>query len=504
MRECNYYRLLPSSNLFQWKYGNNIVFSYSLPINTTNVNPIKSLCSPIECNEQCKLDENCLYTISTFDGGNGRDPDKKDICSRFDAIIDENYVISYYKEVAEKLNIPLFSQINNTFSQENQNINDVEATDPYYKDENPYNISSTLLYGLTIIVLVLVAIILFICKRRSDNEKMLLYTISNMTGNSQSRSRSKSSPSECLSYNNTNLSGSIFQNNFNGSSITINPDNFDNSKYGKSSNNRSSSNLKKSYRKSASSRAPSVHSISTLCTTTSNNNTINLLSNNSSINGQVDSSINDKSVHIPPLTTKKNSTYNYSIKTLSTKDPSLTGLSQNIKTLFANSYSGDNSSIHENFGYSTSNNHSSYSGKSTKDFPYEKLINKDSGGISNSNVKNKYNQHKKQSSSISINIPKVASSSSISISPKNTKNITSPQQPKIVKLKKPVHTKQISISRSVYSEPIVPFNKTTNSEISIKNDDLENIGNLYIDSQEPITINTKINNNNNSSIFKYN
>jgi len=333
---------------------------------------------------------------------------------------------------------------------------------------------------------------------------MLLYTISNMTGNSQSRSRSKSSPSECLSYNNTNLSGSIFQNNFNGSSITINPDNFDNSKYGKSSNNRSSSNLKKSYRKSASSRAPSVHSISTLCTTTSNNNTINLLSNNSSINGQVDSSINDKSVHIPPLTTKKNSTYNYSIKTLSTKDPSLTGLSQNIKTLFANSYSGDNSSIHENFGYSTSNNHSSYSGKSTKDFPYEKLINKDSGGISNSNVKNKYNQHKKQSSSISINIPKVASSSSISISPKNTKNITSPQQPKIVKLKKPVHTKQISISRSVYSEPIVPFNKTTNSEISIKNDDLENIGNLYIDSQEPITINTKINNNNNSSIFKYN
>jgi len=353
---------------------------------------------------------------------------------------------------------------------------------------------------------------LFICKRRSDNEKMLLYTINNMTANSQSqsRSRSKSSPSENLSYlNNTNLSSSFFQNNFNASSITINPDSFDNSKYIKSSNNRSSSNLKKSARKSTCSKAPSVHSISTLCTNISNNNIANASNNNNNNNNsssisvsiQGDSTLNDKNSHPPPLMTKKNSTYNYSIKTFSTKDPALTGLSQNIKTLFANSYNDNNNnnnnsnSLFNDSSYSFSNNRASFSTNSLKEFSYEKLYNKESNTSSSSNVKNKYGHHKKHSSSVSISIPKVASSSSINISPKNTMTVTSPQQPKIVKLKKPVHTKQISISRSVYSEPVLPFN-TAGSEISIKNDEID--GYTPMDSQDPLTIN-----NNTSTLFKY-
>jgi len=401
-------------------------------------------------------------------------------------------------------------------------------SDFYYRDENA-KYSSSLLYGLTIIILVLVAIILFICKRRSDNEKELLYALSNMNGNSQSRSRSrsrsKSVHSENLSYiNNTRLSASLFPNNYNLSSITIAQDNLDNSKYMKNSSSLNTSNIRKSYRKSISSKAPSVHSISTLCTSTSvnnnanththnNNNNTNTNTNNTTTttnnntttntsinNGQGDSTLNEKSNHLLSLTTKKNSTYNYSIKTLSTKDPSLTGLSQNIKTLFANSYSSDTSSIllnnNDNGNGNGGNTRASISGNIiSKDYNFDKSFNtkennnnNNGNGISssnnnnssNTNVKNLLNHHKKQSSSVSIiNIPKVASSSSIN---KNS-------QPKMIKLKKPVHTKQISISRSVYSE----------SELSLR-DELDK-NNFYLDAQEALSLNTI--SNNNATLFKY-
>lgn len=316
------------------------------------------------------------------------------------------------------------------------------------------------LYCLTIIILVLVAIILCIFKRRSDREKMLLYALSNASASSQSRSRSKSSPSENMSYLNSG-SYSYFGNTFNASSITINPDTIDSQKHSKSH--------KKSRRKSNASKAPSVHSISTLCNISSQN--------------QGDTSQNEKSNQSLSLSTKKSS-YNYSIKTFSAKDPSLTGLSQNIKTLFANSYNGvsDNNSYYETF--------STLSTGSPRVEPmYDSVLYKDN--INSNSIKKVYSKHKKQTSSISITIPKM-SNNSVNVSPKNNYNggsvvsINSPQQPKVIKVKKPVHTKQFSISRSVYSEPVLPIS-TTCSEISI-HDDLDGIS--YIEPpQDPISFN---------------
>ncbi|ORX46240.1 hypothetical protein BCR36DRAFT_585383 [Piromyces finnis] len=299
---------------------------------------------------------------------------------------------------------------------------------------------------------------------------MLLYTLSNITANSQSRSRSKSSPSENMSYLN---SGSYFQNTFNASSITINPDTIENfsQKHSKGTSHTGTS-IKKSKRKSSSSKAPSIHSISTLC------------NGNSSPNNVQDNSQNDKSYHNLSLSTKKSS-YNYSIKTFSAKDPSLTGLSQNIKTLFANSYNGtsDTNSYYETFSTLPTN--------SPKiDSSYDNVLYKDN--VTSSSIKTMYGQHKKQNSSISITIPKISNSNTINVSPKNSYSaggnliaVSSPQQQRVIKIKKPVHTKQFSVSKSVYSEPMLPIN-TDNSEILL-HDDLDGIS--YIEPQDQISFN---------------
>jgi len=324
--------------------------------------------------------------------------------------------------------------------------------------ENQSNINTFTLYGLTVIILILIAVILCICKRRSENEKLLMYTLSNVTANSQSRSRSKSSPSENMSYlNNNNLNNSYFQ-NMNASSVTINPETLENIKLMKNYNG--GTNFKKSSRRSTCSKAPSVHSVSTLCTNTSNNNNNN---NNNTNDG------NEKGHHNLSLITKK-SQYNYSIKTFSAKDP--TGLSHNIKSLFANSYTvngfdtnsyNDNCSSIYNTLTSSPNIEPSHDNNLNKDF-----INS--------------NNHRKQSSSISINVPKGSSSSStINISPRNSINgtivsVTTQQQPKIVKLKKSLHTKQLPVTPTGFcTEPVSPIN-STDDYIHIDNDEVDSEG----------------------------
>jgi len=310
---------------------------------------------------------------------------------------------------------------------------------------------------------------------------MLLYTLSNVTANSQSRSRSKSSPSENMSYlNSTNLSTSYFQ-NINASSITINPESYENTKLLKNYNG--GTNFKKSSRKSVSSKAPSIHSVSTLCTCNSNNNLNNL--NNNGLSS--DLNFNEKGHHNLSLSTKK-SQYNYSIKTFSAKDP--TGLSQNIKSLFANSYTVngfDTNSYNDNC--SMYNNPSIVG--SPKGEQHDTISHKD---LNSSNIIN-MNGHKKQPSSISINIPKVGSSASI---PKNTINgnvasIATQPQSKVVKLKKHIHSKQFTISPEFSSEPNTPINSinstnSTDDYVQIHSDVIDSVN--FADSRENLLFNT--------------
>jgi len=196
---CGYYTLLPSSNFFQWHAYDRPIISYSLPYNTTQINIQKSYGTINDCHELCQNDINCLYSITSI---SNEQKTRKEICNRYNAISNNDYILSYYKEAEEKLHVDRVNT-NDTMPFQEPISNDMDNGNPYFgKDEGIYNMNSSILYGLTIVILVLIAIILFICKRRSDNEKMLLYTISNMTANSQSqsRSRSKSSPSENLSF----------------------------------------------------------------------------------------------------------------------------------------------------------------------------------------------------------------------------------------------------------------------------------------------------------------
>jgi len=452
--ECHMYQYDndPNGGILQWSFAN-----YTLPGcfigDTASLKEERMTTDEKECHEKCIESSECLYSIFN---GIGK------ICYLMPSIINYEYTLSISKDYEKKLK-EFKDNIQN--KQSYDQVPEENESQPYDgKSEGDGCLNVLALYSLTIVILIVVAIILCIFKRRSDKEKILLYTLSNA---SNSRSRSKSSPSENMSYLNSGsylTSGSYFGNTFNASSITINPDTLDSQKHSRSSHS------KKSRRKSTGSKAPSVHSISTLCTSNSTPN-----------KNEGDTTQNEK--HNLSLSTKKSS-YNYSIKTFSAKDPSLTGLSQNIKTLFANSYSGNNDS---NTYYDTFSTLSTGSPKI--EAPYDSVLYKDS--ISSNSIKNIYGQHKKQNSSISITIPKISNNTSVNVSPKNNLNgngvvaVNSPQQPKLIKIKKPVHTKQFSVSRSVYSEPVLPMN-TTSSEISL-HDDLDGIS--YIEPQDQISFN---------------
>jgi len=452
------------NKIFQWK-----ISEYSLQeqiISLKNVSPLKKEgLNSGDCHENCISDSHCIYSI--YD-------EITEVCDLYYSQDKKGATLSFSNE---KLITPTPIK-KELYNNETVNNRDNGNDDPQYGINT--RISTFTLYGLTVIILVLIAIILCICKKRSENEKMLLYTLSNVTANSQSRSRSKSSPSENMSYlNNTNLSTSYFQ-NINASSITINPESYENTKLLK---NYSGTNFKKSSRKSISSKAPSIHSVSTLCTCNSNNN-LNSLNNNGL---STDLNLNEKGHHNLSLSTKK-SQYNYSIKTFSAKDP--TGLSQNIKSLFANSYNVngfDTNSYNDNC--SMYNNPSIIS--SPKVEQHDTISHKD---LNSSNIIN-MNGHKKQPSSISINIPKVGSSASI---PKNTINgnvasIATQPQSKVVKLKKHIHSKQFTISPEFSSEPNTPINSinstnSTDDYVQIHSDVIDSVN--FADSRENLLFNT--------------
>jgi len=333
-----------------------------------------------DCFNECFNSDLCLFTIYN----------KEEIsCQLVNMKKNKKYTISYFSDLPQMIG---------------KDVDPIPVPEDYSKNNMTIDTVTLYLYGLTIGILILVAVILYIFKKRSDNEKQILYTLS-ANANSQSRSRSKSSPSDNLSYLN---SGTYFQN---ASSVTVNPDYPDGQKPYKGSN------MKKNKRKSTGSKAPSIHSISTLCTNTSNpNNQADTLS----------------------LTTKKSS-YNYSIKTFSAKDPSLTNLSQNIKTIFANSYNGTNE-------VSNNNPNNYYDPFNTLSTSSSKMDIHDNGYIKDSANKNIYTHHKKRNSSISINIPKNSNGSTISVSSPKL-SYSSPILPnKVIKIKKPLHAKQFSVN----------------------------------------------------------
>ncbi|OUM59123.1 hypothetical protein PIROE2DRAFT_15428 [Piromyces sp. E2] len=449
--------------LFHWRYSNSTVQDYT--IERGKEDGSYPVTKEEECHKRCKLLKNsiCLYSVYSK-------VDNKAKCQLYNIYENKNYTLSFFADYGNRLEL-----------MKEDKEHPVDPEEGIMKNEEEENTGEDYpivfaVYGSIIILLVLVVIVIFFFKKRNDNEKMLLYTLSHGTMNSQSKSRSRSSPSENMSYLNSGSyltsgsyinNGSYFGNTFNASSITINPDSMENQKHSKSLSH-SGSNMKKSKRKSSSSKAPSVHSISTLGT-----------NNNNTPNNQGDTTQNDKSHHNNNLSlSTKKSSYNYSIKTFSTKDPSLTGLSQNIKTLFANSYSGMNDT---NSYYDTFSTLSTGSPK-VELSSYDNVLYKDN--VSSSSIKNIYGQHKKQNSSISITIPKISNNNSVNVSSKNNHNGNSPQQAKVIKIKKPVHTKQFSISKSVYSEPALPLT-TTSSEISL-HDDLDGIS--YIE-QDQISFN---------------
>jgi len=459
-KNCYLFPLGPKDECFlQWKDDNehnNVVYGYNLLGSKSKPTITLRNTNFQECNEKCREDTNCLYSVYEME------EDLTSTCDKYYYIENKNYVLSYINEINHKLELQTYEDIICNIPQNVENPEEKKIEDTTRGNDNKM-IGTISMYGFTIIILVIIAIILLICKKRSDKEKLLLYTLSNAANNVQTRSRSKSNPSETGSYINSN---SLHQN----SSITINPESMDGQKF--KSLTHSASSYKKSSRRSVSSRAPSIHSITTLC----NNNNLN--------NNQGDTQ-NDKSHHNLSLSTKKSS-YNYSIKTFSAKDPSLTGLSHNIKTLFANSYSNSNSMDNNSF-YDT---YSSLS-NSPKIEPANEPVYKD-----NTSFKNLYNNnHKKQSSSISIEIPKVGSSSSLSSPNKNN----SSQTTKLVKIKKPVHTKQFSLSRDIYSDTFIDMN-TNLTEISIQNNDEIDKSSIS-ESPENLSFNTSHTTNNSSTDF---
>jgi len=432
----------------QWQKSDYELKNYTINLNEKFPHVNKQESSSAECHEECIKSSNCMFSIFENETSNTNK------CTLYYYEEQSGATLSYVLDPIKKMEINT-KQINEI--KFNNTIPRNEMDDGYSDTENQNNINIFTLYGLTIIILILIAVILCICKRRSENEKLLMYTLSNVTANSQSRSRSKSSPSENMSYmNNNNLNSSYFQ-NVNASSVTINPETLENIKLMKNYNG--GTNFKKSSRRSTCSKAPSIHSVSTLCTNTSNNNMNN---NNNTIDGS------DKGHHNLSLITKK-SQYNYSIKTFSAKDP--TGLSHNIKSLFANSYTVngfDTNSYNDNCSV-----YNSLTSSPNIEPSHDNNLNKD---IINSN------NHRKQSSSISINVPKGSSSSStINISPRNSINgtivsVTTQQQPKIVKLKKSLHTKQLPVTPTGFcTEPVSPIN-STDDYIHIDNDEVDSEG----------------------------